>query len=140
MGQHGYFSPGVGRGQGPAPAASTTGSAPATQDFVDNKYLLRDCCRVVPPACKIATQQQLDFKEQECLEKVLQCRLCLRRIIYLLRLPMEVKVLHFVMFEELYFQSQWFECVFTTGSPLRNKAGDILFYRLLLIQWKNAIS
>jgi hypothetical protein len=36
------------------------------------------------------------------------------------------------------FQSQWFKCIFTTGSPLRNKAGDIQFCRFL-IQWKNAI-
>jgi hypothetical protein len=79
-----------------------------------------------------------DFKEQECLE-VLQCSLCLRRIIYRFQLVMEVEVLHFVMLEELYFQSQWFKCVFTTGSPLGNKAGDILFWRLLLIQWKKII-
>ncbi len=52
MGQHSHFSPGVGRGQGPAATASTTRPAPATLDSVDNKHLLRDRCRVVSPARK----------------------------------------------------------------------------------------
>jgi hypothetical protein len=52
MGQHGHFSPGVGRGQDPAATASTTRPAPATLDSVDNKHLLRDRCRVVSTARK----------------------------------------------------------------------------------------